>query len=186
MTNGPLISASQVVNAMRSTLQTNYQAVRTALGMTSLPDIKTWNIIANERAFTTANLPGIAIVVNGTSKTPERTGPGVLTFEYDVFVYVFDHGASFEDVATKIMDWCALIRATVLAYPSLGGLSSSTHVLSETYDEIPSANSARSLGGGGVQFAVTVEDAVDTAAIRNLVLPGVPVGSTNLTITSQE
>lgn len=152
-----------------------------------------WTQVPRLSALSTADLPAGAICTPGWVDVPTRRRFGDYDATWRVVAGVVDRGEDYDDTARRTRLWAGVIRATLVANPSLDGLASSLRLASEVTDgEYNDRAASRTLGGCAVGVDVMVENVVD---LTGLDLSGPPfvsdpptVQSTNpsLTITSQE
>ncbi len=165
-----LITADTVCSAAQGILTTHMADVATSLGLDQAPaplgTVRAWDQVPTLEALTTANFPAGAITSPGLVTAPTRRGTWGTGHDatWRLVVGIYDKGGSFNETAHRVRTWAALIRATLLLHPSLGGLASSLSWVGEEYRQITERKSSRTIGGCAVAFDVTVDNVIDPAA----------------------
>lgn len=182
-----LITADTLCVAAEETLREHLPTVIELLGLhtSDNPRVvapyvtpKQWDQVPSAEAIETSPLPAGRISSPGLVERPLRVGTWGTGHNatWRVSVGIYDRGRSYDETASRTRTWAALVRATMLAHPTLGGVASSLMWAGEEYRNIARPDAARTFGGCAVAFDVTADNVVD------LSVPN-PVGSTSTTVS---
>lgn len=171
------ITADDVCFAAETTLRENLASVITTLGLDVAPTPPArpgkaftppgnWDQVPTLEALSSANFPAGAITSPGLTGPPVRRGRWGTGYDvtWRLAVGIYDRGRTYNETASRNRTWAALVRATMLQHPTLGGLVSSLTWVGEEYRQIPGRAAAKTLGGCAVAFDVIVENVVDLSA----------------------
>lgn len=125
---------------------------------------KAWDQVPTLDALTTATFPAGAITSPGLTNPPTKKGWDRYDATWRLSVAVYDRGGSYDDTASRVRSWAALIRAALALNPGLNGLSQSLIWVGEEYRLLPQKGAARTIGGCAVAVDVTVENVMNFAA----------------------
>lgn len=165
-----LISADDLVDGARGTLEEHIPTVLTLLGLDQPDPVRpgwkpfrppiTWEQVPDIRAVQAANLPAGVIVPRGTAGEPQQSSRGTRA-TWRLEVAMFDRDADFSPTAARLTRWASVLRGALLRDRTLGGVAESTRWVSESYRPLQDQRGARTLGGCVVEIAVTAVNVVD-------------------------
>lgn len=176
----PLLSADDLCTGVQAILAAKLPGLAASKGLTP---VTKWDQLPTTLALQAANLPAGAISSPGLATVPVR-----LTTGYDATwqleVAVFDRGRDYNETASKVRDWAAVVRQVLVQNPTLGGVAATLKWVGESYAQLPDRSAARTIGGCSVLVNVTARSVIDIAPYAPPDQPGLPVvESTQSTIT---
>lgn len=113
-----------------------------------------WFRLPSVQSLTSAQMPAVALVVDGLTGPPtydRRTG---YTASWDVTVAVYLRGADWDQTRSRLERYVASIRGCLLTAPQ--GQSRAWRWADEHYDQTADAANARTLGAGYLTLTVEV------------------------------
>jgi hypothetical protein len=166
-----IASASEIVDALETTLSQHLAETITALGWdtSKYGPVETWQQLPTLPALSAARFPAGAISTPNTQGAPVWSqADRAHRTTWRVAVGIYDRGRDHDDTARRIRNWCAAVRLTVRAHRTLGGVALSTTWAGERYELMPNRDQARTFAGGAVAFDVTAL-VTDTLGVPPLV-----------------
>lgn len=155
-----MISAADVADAARSTLETHLPLVLSRLPR-PLPVPTSYSEVPTFEAIRYVKRSVIAVSVPRMASSPERFGDGSYDATFLLSVAVWHEQAKDLPLLTAAADYVLAIRKTLLSHQSLGGLAQQTTWTDESVDLVGGEGTALSLGFGICEFAVRVPQVVD-------------------------
>jgi hypothetical protein len=119
--------------------------------------------------FVEDQTPTIIVVSPGTADEPKMEGDGHYRAEWGLGVGAVVSTSTQETTNLVAKVYGAAIRAIILQQASLGGIASGVRWMDESYDDLPSDDSDRTLGSAALYFRVEVDDVVNRFAGPNSV-----------------
>lgn len=132
-----------------------------------------WTQVPTPEALQSANIPAGAITSRGIVGTPRKSSLGI-DADWRLIVAVFDRGPDYNQTATRVRTWAALVRGVLLANPTLGGVATGLQWRGESYRQFPQTAVARTLGGCVVEVDVTARNVADLGEALPLVQSSAP------------
>lgn len=120
------------------------------------PWVRNWQRLADFRALDAAQSPSVVVTTAGITEEPERDDEGNYQAKWLVMAYAVVREQSFERTSAMVGLYTAAIRECLAVHP-LQGLVSKRRWVAELYNELD-ADDSRTIGGGRVDFEVTVGD----------------------------
>lgn len=177
-----MITADDVCLAVEATLRAHLAGVVESLGWgTDLRPVTDWHQVPLVEALTSAQPPVGGIESPGLTGRPDRNGDGGYDGIWRVSVGVFDRGDDYAATQRRGRRWAMALTATILAYPSLGGLAETSRWVGQELNRIRQRDTVRTLSLGVAVFDIKVDNILDPATF----LGAFPVvSSTYQTVTS--
>lgn len=126
----------------------------------ALPVFRSYVSSFDTDKFEEDQVPACVIVAPGLIGSPTHRGSGQHEATWSVAVASVVSGQDRENTFELVELYAAATRAVLIHERSLGGVAVSTDWLNERYDELD-FDDVRTIAAGIVQFAVTVETAID-------------------------
>jgi hypothetical protein len=121
--------------------------------------------------FPEDQIPTCVVVSPGLANEPHKEGDGSHRAEWALGVGVIVSAPDQESTNLVAKIYGAAIRACLLQKSSLGGVASGITWYDESYDDLPSDDTARTLGAAALYFRVEVEDIVNSRVGPNVPTP---------------
>lgn len=164
------VTADDVLQALEQTLRdhlpTTLQRLTVAKQVALAPPAS-YEQVADPAVLTPAQTPTVSLSSPGIEGDPRHVGDGIYQATWVCIVELYvrsDTVASYRAVARTVRVYAAAIRETVMQHASLGGLASAVEWVAEDYAGVANLDDSRTLGGGFVQFNVTVDNVLDINA----------------------
>lgn len=178
MTDFRLVTADDLCHAFETILTAKLPVLIEQLGLDEelapisggALGVKTWQQVPDLKALVPASFPAGAITSPGLADRPTRKPGGAYDAVWRIAVGIYDRGRDHAETARRARTWGALVRAVMLANPSVGGLASGLRWAGEDYGQTREREAARTLGGCAVSFNVGVSNVVDLSALDPEVL----------------
>lgn len=183
------VSVAQVCDAAEEILRAHLPDVVDAAGRgpgtrDALGRVKRWDQVPTLAALMAANpasFPTGGVTTPGLAGPPVRQGAGAYDATWRIEVGVFDRASTWTTTARLLRDWAAVLRQTLCAHPTLGGIAEQTAWVGEDYRQIAD-RSSRTLGGCSVRFDVLVKNALTPLDLSPQPRPTVASTRTTLTV----
>lgn len=172
MTSPRVIDADQICTAVELTCRNHMPDVLERLGLHvadgdrqpfTTPTV--WDQAPTEDAV--SNIPRApaataAITSTGLATPPVRRGFDGYDATWRIVVAVYGRGRNYNETASRIRKWAAVVRTTLLRNPTLGDIAAdSLEWVDETFRQRPEREAARTLAGCAVLFDVGFSNVVD-------------------------
>lgn len=157
-----------------------------------LSPVSTWQQLPTVQALQSAVTPAGAIACPGLVGPPVKRRDGTYAATWRLVVAVYDRGATatrdpagYASTQKRAHRWAGVIRAAILADPTLGldGIVETTTWVGEDFADNIDSKSVRTLSCAAVSFDVTVPVALDLLDVTNPPQPGPLVLTTDTRVT---
>lgn len=173
-----IVTAIAVRRAVTLTLQAHLPRTLEYLSAEEgieLIEPRQWNQLLDFDDLEQRDSPAVVVAVTSIEGSPARRAGGTVEIYWNVVIYAFVRGNSYETTANNVAGTVAAIRATLQTHPGLDDFAEDLEWLGESYDELSSTD-ARTIAVGSVGFRLLTTS--DTK-----VPPAVPIIATQVNVT---
>jgi hypothetical protein len=161
---GPLITGTDVENAVRDTLKLwapEYLAwVKRETGR-QLPTPRSWITSPDFDRWPEETPPSVLIMSSGTADKPIVEGDGTVRAKYDLGVAIVTQ-AKTEGAAAELAKLYTAVFVRILTqHRSLGGFANAVDYDGDDWDRMPDRKRKRQLAVGSAEFVVEVSDVLN-------------------------
>lgn len=165
-----VVTAEDVCDALQQTLRDHLATALTDVGAHAsltapIPPPRSWGLMTDFAALPDKQSPAVAVTSPGLEDEPGSGGESRMSSSVSAIWRVRAHAVvragTYEETARTVYRYAAALRVAVLRHRKLSGdIARTTRWLDEEYDAL-SVNTQRTIAICAVDFAVTVDSAID-------------------------
>jgi hypothetical protein len=152
-----------VIDTIKKWAPTYLREIERILGrqMGDIPAPRSYTTRRRFEKFVEDQTPTIIVVSPGTADEPSMEGDGHYRAEWALGVGAVVSTSTQESTNLVAKIYGAAIRSLLIQHGSLGGVASGIRWMDESYDDLPSDDSDRTLGSAALYFRVEVDEVVN-------------------------
>jgi hypothetical protein len=148
-----------VTDTIKTWIDTYLAEVADQWGSPTLPGFRSYNVRPSGERWTEDQLPSLIVVNAGLDSEPRKSGEAEYEADFRIGLIIMVVAPDARAARQNMETYTAACRAILLQKRGLGIGASSISWASESYDEVPD-DAGRTMGGGVVEFVITVPSVV--------------------------